>query len=147
MPLERGGYIDVMMSLFSGDVTLEGSEAGPDSGHVYYKGHPLCAETHGGTTTWDINACNVVCRMLGFSSASSKFSTDFCPYGRCPVGVPFALSGFKCTGSEAHIIDCPHDESISQACGTNGFTNSANSYDIIGIQCTGDFCTLNSTVV
>ena len=119
---------------------MEGPTAGPDRGHVYFNGRPLCAETHAGSaTTWDINASNVVCRMLGFSSATSTLSTDGCPYGGCPTEtVPFAMSGFKCSGSETHITECPHDESVPSNCGSGGLTNNgADSNDIIGIVCTG----------
>ena len=116
---------------------MEGTNADSDRGHVYFSGRPLCAETTGGSTTWDINASNVVCRMLGFSSTTTSPSTDGCPYTSCPVGIAYAMSGFKCTGSETHIIDCPHDQAIPDHCGTNGETNGngASSNDIVGIEC------------
>ena len=109
---------------------------GPDGssgrGHVFYDGRPLCAEGgDGGGTTWDINASNVVCKLLGFSSTTAPPSTDGCPYTTCPAGIPFALGGFKCTGNETHIIDCPHDHTVGDHCGSNGITygNGANAAD------------------
>merc|ERR1712062_583492 len=92
-----------------------------------------------------INASNVVCRMLGFSSATSTLSTDGCPYGGCPTeAVPFAMSGFRCSGSETHITECPHDESVPSNCGSGGLTNNgADSNDIIGIVCTGTVVVLS----
>ena len=117
---------------------MVGPDASSGRGHVYYDGRPICAEGgNGGGTTWDINASNVVCRMLGFSSTTTSPSTDGCPYTSCPVGIAYALSGFKCTGSETHIIDCPHDQAIPDHCGTGGVTNGngASSDDIVGIEC------------
>merc|ERR1712037_292776 len=76
-------------------ITLEGSTAGPDRGMVYYQGRPLCAEDASDSTTWNIQAAKVICRMLGYSGAS-QFSEDTCPYGSCPPArIPFAMSGFK----------------------------------------------------
>ena len=120
----------------TGAITLEGTNAGVDRGHVYFNGQPVCAEGSDGSTTWDINASNVVCKMLGFSSATT-FTGDGCTYGGCSEGVPFALSGFNCTGSETHIADCAHNQTIPSNCGTDGATNS-NQNDIVGVQCTGE---------
>ena len=128
-------------TLLPGTITLEGTNATFNEtshrGHVYFSGRPLCSATEGGNTTWDINASNVVCRMLGFSGATSTFSVDGCPYGGCTEGVAFGFSGFKCNGNEAHILDCPHDKKVTKDCGTDGATNS-NQNDIVGVQCTGE---------
>ena len=120
----------------SGAITLEGTNSNSDRGHVYFSGRPLCAETTGGSTTWDINASNVICRMLGFPGASSTLSVDGCTYGGCPDGVAFGFSGFKCTGNEAHILECPHDETVPGNCGSGGATGGSQN-DIIGVQCLG----------
>merc|ERR1712130_231569 len=120
-----------------GLITLEGSNAGPDRGYVYYKGRPLCGEDSAGYEVWDIQAAHVICKMLGFARAA-KFSEDRCDYGSCPPsGIPFSMSGFKCTGSETHITDCPHDPTVSSWCGTNGVTGGVtySSADIIGVEC------------
>ena len=72
--------------------------------------------------------------MLGFSKAT-QFYKDKCEFGPCPTkGIPFAMSGFKCTGRETHIIDCPHDSSVSSECGTSGVTNG-KSDDIVAVEC------------
>ena len=113
---------------------MEGTNANSDRGHVYFSGRPLCAETTDGSTTWDINASNVVCRMLGFPGASSTLSVDGCTYGGCPDGVAFGFSGFKCTGNEAHILECPHDETVPSNCGSSGATGGSQN-DIIGVEC------------
>jgi len=115
-------------------VTLEGSNAGPDRGHVFYNGRPLCSETEEGTaTTWNLNAAKVVCRMLGFSTATA-YSQDQCKHGDCPpAGISFAKSGFKCTGSETHILECPHDTNVVDNCGSQGATSGRT--DIVGVTC------------
>ena len=122
----------------AGTITLEGTNAGVDRGHVYFNGQPVCAEGIDGTThrtTWDINASNVVCKMLGFSSAST-FTRDGCTYGGCSADIPFALSGIKCNGSEAHITDCPLDKTIPNGCGTGAVTEPS-FVDFVGVECSG----------
>jgi len=118
------------------NLTLEGSNVGPDRGMVYYNGLPLCADDSQNHYTWDLDDATVVCRMLGFSKAAQYYihcSTSysgFCP----PAGIRFAASGFKCTGSESHILDCPHDDTASSYCGSSGFTHSSGA-DIVGVEC------------
>ena len=102
---------------------------------VYYKGSPICAETHHSNTphtTWDINAATVVCRMLGFSRALQFYQDQCGLFGGCPKGVPWGESGFKCNGSEFHIMDCPHDATLSPTCGSNGVTDANDS---VGVLC------------
>ena len=113
------------------DITLVGTFRN-DRGYVYYEGSPICAEDSTGGTTWNINAARVICRMLGFSRAT-EFYEDRCTlFGGCLKGVYFGKSGFKCTGSEFHIMDCPHDATVPSNCGTNGVTNNA---DRVGVEC------------
>ena len=50
---------------------------------------------------WDINDANVVCRQLGFPSATSS-GTDGQGIGR------IWLDNVDCSGSEAQISDCSH---------------------------------------
>ena len=72
--------------------------------------------------------------MLGFSKGT-QFYKDKCEFGPCPTkGIPFAMSGFKCSGRETHIIDCPHDSTVSSACGTSGVTGG-NTDDIVAVEC------------
>ena len=113
-------------------ITLVGSAATQDRGYVYYQGRPICAETTGGSTTWNINAARVICRMLGFSRAIQFYQDNCSVFGGCLKGVPFGKSGFKCTGNEAHIIDCPHDATVSSTCGSSGVTDD---YDSVGVEC------------
>ena len=115
---------------------MEGTNADSDRGHVFLGGRPLCAETSDRSTTWDINASNVVCRMLGFV-ATSTFSVDGCTFGGCPDNVPFGLSGFKCTGNETHILECPHDANVPENCGYSGVTGG-RQHDIVAVVCLGD---------
>ena len=116
-------------------ITLEGSNAGPDRGMVYYQGRPLCDDDSRNNYRWDITDATVICKMLGFSRATKAphYTAEAC-FGRCPpAGTPFVMSGFKCTGSETHISDCPHDATVSSFCGNNGVTGSYN--DIVGVEC------------
>ena len=115
---------------------MEGSNSRHDRGYVYYNGRPLCDDAVGGSG-WDINDAHVICKMLGFSRATNAYN-DACPYGGCPpADIPFVKGGFKCTGSENHILDCPHDDPVSNACGSNGITNGSgsNSDDLVGVEC------------
>ena len=115
------------------NLTLEGSDAGPERGMVYYNGRPLCDDDIDNADSWDLNDATVVCKMLGFSKATKEYHNG-CHYGSCPpAGIPFAISGFRCTGSESHILDCPHDGSVSSYCGSNGVTSGGA--DIVGVEC------------
>ena len=117
-------------------LTLEGSDAGPDRGMVFYNGRPLCSDNSDNSGVWDLDDATVVCRMLGFSKATKEYhNSNASCFGSCPpTGIPFAMSGFQCTGSESHILDCPHDGTVSSHCGDNGFTPS-NGADIVGVEC------------
>ena len=131
---------------------MEGSNAGPDRGHVYYQGRPLCdddsavratsasASDYDSTNAWDIDDAHVICKMMGFSKATNSYH-DACPFGACPPrGIPFAMSGFKCTGSENNILDCPHDATVASRCGNNGVTgdigySNSPTADIVAVKC------------
>ena len=119
------------------DITLGGSHAGANRGTVYYQGRPLCDVDSNYRNSWDINDATVICKMLGFSRATAapRYSTAAC-FGRCPPkGIPFSMSGLKCTGSETHIADCPHDATLSSSyCGYSGVT-SGGTHDIVGVEC------------
>ena len=115
-------------------ITLEGSNAGPDRGHVYYQGRPLCNDGKETTEMWDLDDGHVVCRMLGYNKATKVYGNQ-CPFGSCPpAGIPFAMSGLKCTGSEMHILDCPHDATVPSRCGNYGVTYD-NGNDIVAVEC------------
>ena len=116
-----------------GKVSLEGSNARPNGGYVYYNGRPVCDDDHNGSDSWDLNNATVVCKMLGFSNVTEHYS-DICNFGPCPPnGTPFSMSGLKCTGNEIHIEDCVHDSTVSSYCGRRRFTQ--NTGDIVGVEC------------
>merc|ERR1712037_529545 len=102
----------------SEQITLRGSSAGPDRGMVYYQGRPLCDDASDEHNVWDMEDAQVICRMLGFSKATKSYHDNDVFGDNPPAGIPFAMSGFKCTGSETHIVDCPHDPTVSSNCGS-----------------------------
>ena len=116
------------------EISLRGATAGPDRGQVFYKGRPLCNAGAGNNDgTWDINAANVICKMLGFNTATNSHHNS--PFGAShPAGNSFAMSGIRCTGSKTHILDCPHDATVSSSCGTDGLT-SGSTNDIVAVEC------------
>ena len=103
---------------------------------VYYNGHPICDDNHATSSTWDINDAIVVCKMFGFSNATNSYrNCGDLGIGKCsPAGHPFALSGFKCTGNETHILDCPHERIVASHCGNSGVTNGDGS-DEVAVEC------------
>ena len=112
---------------------MEGSDAGPDRGYVYFNGRPLCDDDDDNKSSWGSVDGNVVCKMLGFSRATRTYK-DSCDFGDCPPeGIEFAYSGFKCTGRERDILDCDRDATVSRYCGNNGVTNG--NADIVGVRC------------
>lgn len=110
------------------DISLRGATAGPGRGQVFLNGRPLCNAAAGNNApgTWDINAANVVCRMLGFPKASKSFART-CQFGDCTAS-NWIRSGFQCTGSENDIRDCPHESSVAFDC-------DAPSVDMVGVEC------------
>ena len=67
---------------------------------VYHSGHwgTVCDDD------WDMNDANVVCRQLGFSSASS--APGGATYGQGSYII--WLDEVNCQGSEASLLDCAH---------------------------------------
>ena len=120
----------------SGGITLEGSNRDRNQGLVYYKGRPICDDSHD-IGHWDINDASVVCKMFGFSRATkSHRNCGGLGFGACaPAGTPFALSGFKCIGNETHILDCQHDTIVATNCGNNGLSDG-EGLDEVAIECT-----------
>ena len=109
------------------EISLRGATAGPDRGQVFYKGRPLCNAGAGNNDgTWDINAANVICKMLGFPKAANAYKRA-CQFGDCTAN-DWILGGFNCTGQEANITECPHETTPSSDC------NSA-VVDMVGVQC------------
>ena len=62
---------------------------------------------------FDINEANIICRMLGFPSATGTIN-DL--YGDAPLGDKFVLSNLLCTGKEASVFECPHSGEWSDDC-------------------------------
>ena len=110
------------------EISLRGASSGPDRGQVFYKGRPLCnvAGTNNDPGSWNIDAANVVCRMLGFVRATDAYKRK-CQFGGC-TSEDWILSGFNCTGNEMNISECPHETTIPSAC------DDAN-VDGVGVQC------------
>ena len=54
--------------------------------------------------SWDINHANVVCRQLGFSSASSAPHSATYGQGSDPIW----MDDVNCQGVEASLLDCTH---------------------------------------
>ena len=54
---------------------------------------------------WDDQDTQVVCRQLGFGTASTAF-LGFSP--SAPLHVPIWLDNLNCNGSESRLIECQH---------------------------------------
>ena len=54
---------------------------------------------------WDINDANVVCRQLGFSSASSAPTLAANGQGSDPIW----MDNVDCNGGEASLLNCTHN--------------------------------------
>ena len=77
---------------------------------------------------FDINDAHVVCRMLGFPSATAALtlSTADDLYGTAPSGDNFVLDNLGCYGNETSVFDCPHPGEWNADCKAN---------EIAGVQC------------
>ena len=67
---------------------------------------------------WDINDANVVCRQLGFPSASKAFGGASHGKGSGPIW----MNNVACSGSEAYVTDCSH-----RGWGNNDCTHSKDA--------------------
>jgi len=80
-------------------VTLVGGSSHAE-GNVYINGHPVCDDF------WSQNNAIVVCKMLGFVGGAPTVQSYF-----GAVRTNFGMDNVLCDGTEADIVDCPHDTS------------------------------------
>ncbi|XP_078382712.1 scavenger receptor cysteine-rich domain-containing protein DMBT1-like [Oculina patagonica] len=100
----------------SQDVSVKCSSVRLANGGANYGRVEVCVNGNWGTVCddyWDINDANVVCRQLGFSSASSA-----------PIGAaygqgsdPIWMYEVNCQGRETSLFDCTHSDWGLHACG------------------------------
>ena len=75
--------------------------------------------------SWDPLDGKVVCRQLGYKGVNRTYSnTDQHNFGE-GTGLSW-LSGLRCTGSEANLLQCPH----------RGFEIGCYHYYDVGVVCT-----------
>ena len=78
-------------------------------------------------TSWDPLDSKVVCQMLGYKGVNRTYSnTSQHNFGE-GTGQSW-LSNLRCTGSEANLLQCPHD-GVGSGC--------PHSYDV-GVVCTNE---------
>ncbi|XP_072179347.1 MAM and LDL-receptor class A domain-containing protein 2-like [Diadema setosum] len=105
-----GGYTTPGSSLSVDAVRLIGGSSyneGRVEVLVDYQWGTVCDDS------WDINDANVICRMLGFSGATSALQSAYFGQGSGPIW----MDNVHCSGSESDINQCPHNGFGSHNCG------------------------------
>ena len=64
---------------------------------------------------WNMNNANVVCRQLGYSTASGFYTSAH--YGQGSGSI--LLDNVDCSGHESYLWDCPHPGWTSHDCNHN----------------------------
>ena len=78
--------------------------------------------------SWDSLEGKVVCRQLGYKGVNHTFS-DASQHNFGDGTGRFWLSDLRCTGSEANLLQCPHDDGVGNVC---------SSYWDVGVICTNE---------
>jgi len=81
---------------------------------------------------YGIKNAQVVCRMLGYSSAEAWFkgpgsSRNLHNFGNNPSGSSYVLDDLRCTGAESSIFDCPNKG--------GEWVSNCYTYEIAGVRC------------
>ncbi|XP_038046677.1 deleted in malignant brain tumors 1 protein-like [Patiria miniata] len=90
---------------------VNGSSSNEGQVEVFYQGEwgTVCDDG------WDLNNADVVCRMLGYPSASNAWSSAHFGQGSGPI----MLDNVNCQGYESSIAECNHAGWFSHNCGHN----------------------------
>ncbi|XP_030834068.1 deleted in malignant brain tumors 1 protein-like, partial [Strongylocentrotus purpuratus] len=90
---------------------VNGSSSNEGQVEVFYQGEwgTVCDDG------WDLNNADVVCRMLGYPSASNAWSGAHFGQGSGPI----MLDNVNCQGYESSIAECNHAGWFSHNCGHN----------------------------
>ena len=93
---------------------------------------------------WDINDANVVCRQLGYSSATSARVEAYFGAGSGPI----YYDEVACTGTESRLSDCDHNGIGVNDCGHSedaGVVCSGTAGQFSTIGCSA-VCTYNINI-
>ena len=77
--------------------------------------------------SWDPLEGKVVCQQLGYNGVNRTYSDRSRHNFGEGTGLSW-LNDLRCTGSEANLLQCPHD----------GVGNSCGHYQNVGIVCTNE---------
>ena len=78
--------------------------------------------------SFDLKDAHVLCRMAGYPDGASAFYTKSNPFGYGSSESDFAVDDLICTGNEASIAECQHEE---------WYTDNCSKTEWAGVQCNG----------